>query len=361
MAERQVDGAEPVDEFLDHLGLPSDMARRTPVATPRVEEAIRSFDAQRSNRNFLPGLVLAMLALVERVLELTGAESEPRGIEAFDRQRETSQGRPVNTLNVIVGDGHVVRLRPLYNAVQHVIVNQLRRYDYPNMPGHATQAWRQHRDLLDGMFAMTPVERRAVLDQVWATVTALHRFARRTVVEAQPRPFAVILDEFPNTQRREPPGAVLQGLAFAYYRADSPNVTIETGKVGAGSRRVGRVGDVDGWNGPELVLSIEVKDEDLSDPEDETLDGFLANLAEWPDATAIVLARSATPALIEALAHQNVSVLTRERMLDAVSRWDLNKQRLAAREFHYYLARQQRHSGLTQRFEAFLEERGIEL
>lgn len=154
---------------------------------------------------------------------------------------------------------------------------------------------------------------------------------------------------------------MLQGLAFAYYRADSPNVTIETGKVGAGSRRVGRVGDVDGWNGPELVLSIEVKDENLHDPEDETLDGFLANLAEWPDATAIVLARGATDDFVSALAKQNVSVLTRERMLDAVMRWDLNKQRLAAREFHYYLARQQRHSGLTHRFETFLEEQGIEL
>jgi len=302
-----------------------------------------------------------MLALVEQVLAHEGVVSSASGVDAYERQTQNAQGRHVNTLNVILPPAEIVRLRPLYNRVQHVIVHELRRYGYPNMPGHATQAWRQHQDILDGLFAMLPDERRAVADAVWETVTALHAFVRRTVGQASPRPFALILRDFPNTQRGEPAGAILQGLAFAYYRADSPNVTIETGKVGAGSRRVGRVGDVDGWNGPELVLSIEVKDEDVADPDDDTLDGFLANLAEWPDATAIVLARGARSAFAEELSKQNVSVLTRERMLDAVLRWDLNKQRLAAREFHYYLARVQRNSGLMRRFEAFLEEQGLDL
>jgi hypothetical protein len=352
---------ELADDYLDGLGLPADMAGRSPDRSARLKAVLGSFHEQRTTRNFLPGLVLAMLALVEAVLAHEDVETEADGIAAYELQTQDSRGRHVNTLNVILDEGETVRLRPLYGGIQHVIVHDLRRYDYPNMPGHATQAWRQHQDILDGLFAMTPAERRAVLDEVWATVTGLHRFVPRTVAEASPRAFAVILDQFPNTQRGEPAGAVLQGLAFAYYRADSPNVTIETGKVGAGSRRVGRVGDVDGWNGPELVLSIEVKDEDISNPQDPTLDGFLANLSEWPDATAVVLTRGATDEVVEALADQSVSVLTRERMLDAVLRWDLNKQRLAAREFYYYLARVQRHSGLAQRFEAFLEEQGIDL
>lgn len=361
MTGAPVDPPEPVAGYIAALGLPTDMSARAQETTPRVEEVLTSFQSQRNTRNFLPGLVLAMLALVEQVLEREGIASNNDGVAAYDRQKLDARGRHVNTLNVVLGDGYTVRLRPLYTRVQHVIVHELRRYDYPNMPGHATQAWRQHQDLLDGLFAMTPNERRAVLDEAWAAVTALHKFVRRTVAAATPRPFALILEAFPNTQRGEPAGAVLQGLAFANYRADSPNVTIETGKVGAGSRRVGRVGDIDGWAGPELVLSIEVKDEDLSDANGDTLDGFIANLAEWPDATAIVLARSATAEMIEELAQQSVSVLTRERMLDAVVRWDLNKQRLAAREFHYYLARVQRTSALVLRFEEFVDEQGIDL
>lgn len=361
MSTEALDQPESVDDHLEALRLPASMAARSPHRSATVTAVLESFHAQRATRNFLPGLTLAMLALVEQVLEREERESQPKGIDAYECQTENARGGHVNTLNVVLAEGATVRLRPLYNSVQHTIVHVLRRYDYPNMPGHATQAWRQHQDILNGLFAMTAAERRAVLDEVWGTVTALHRFSRRVANESTPRPFATILESFPNTQRGEPAGALLQGLAFAYYRADSPNVTIETGKVGAGSRRVGRVGDVDGWNGPDLALSIEVKDEDVSDPEDDALDGFLANLSEWPDATAVVLARSAADDVVAELAKQNVSVLTRERMLEAVRRWDLNKQRLAAREFHYYLARVQRHSALTQRFEAFLEEEGLDL
>lgn len=361
MTEEPVDQPESIADYIAALNLPGDMSARSPEITARVEEFLASFHSQRATRNFLPGLVIAMLALVETVLAHDGAASNDQGIDAYARQTTSARGGHVNTLNVVLDDESTVRLRPLYNAAQHVIVHELRRYDYPNMPGHATQAWRQHQDLLDGLFAMTPGERRAVLDETWAVVTALHHFVRRTIADATPRPFAVTLEEFPNTQRGEPAGAVLQGLAFAYYRADSPNVTIETGKVGAGSRRVGRVGDVDGWAGPELVLSIEVKDEDLADPDDDTLDAFIANLAEWPDATAIVVARGATDEVVEGLGSHNVSVLTRERMLDAVARWDLYKQRLAAREFHYYLARVQRTSALTLRFEAFVDDQELDL
>jgi hypothetical protein len=338
-----------------------EMAEREASKTAKVESVLAEFHGQRRSRNFLPALALAMIALVERVLGAEEASCEPDGIDAYDLEERTAKGSPVNTLNVMTADADVVRLRPLYNMAQHVIVHDLRRYDFPNMPGHATQAWRQHQDLLNALFAMSPRERRAVLDAVWDTVLELHEFSPRVAHDASPRPFTVIVSEFANTLTGEPRGAVLQGLAFAYYRADSPNVTIETGKVGAGSRRVGRVGDIDGWSGSELVLSIEVKDADLTASDSHSLDGFLANLGEWPDATAIVLARDASSEIVDELASQNVALLTRERMLEAIRRWDLNKQRLAAREFYYYLSRVQRSSKLMSRFEAFLEDHDIRL
>jgi hypothetical protein len=350
-----------LDEYLEELGLPADFSDQEKRDTPQVRSLLGIFDQQRSSRNFLPALVIAMVALVERVLAAQDTNSEKRGIDAYEREEHDARGRHVNTLNVTTVRGDVVRLRPLYNKVQHVIVHELRRYDFPNMPGHATQAWRQHQDMLDGLFAMSRSERSAVADYAWAAILKLHEFKPRTSGEATPRPFSTIVSRFSNTRPGEPAGAVLQGLAFAYYRADSPNVTIETGKVGAGSRRVGRVGDIDGWSGSELVLSIEVKDAELIDPAAAALDGFLANLGEWPDATAIVLVRGASEDVVGQLAAQNVAVLTRESMLDAVQRWDLNKQRLAAREFHYYLSRVQRNSKLNGRFERFIKSRGVKL
>jgi len=303
---------------------------------------------------------MSFLSLAERALTIVDEDNVEDVFDRFTYQTETAGGKPVNTLNLIV-DGEFVRLRPLYNDIEHVVRSDLRRYDYPHMPGHATQAWQQHRELIVLAFAMSTAERRACADVLWAKILEFAEFRRRSTADALPRPFETILEEFPNTQRGEPAGAVLQGLSFAYYRADSPNVTIETGKVGAGSRRTGRIADVDGWSGDELVLSIEVKDEDLADPDDDTLDGFIGNLAEWPDATAIVVARSATDEVVDALADQNVKVLTRPLMLEAVERWDLNKQLLAAREFLYYLSRVQQHSGLADRLRAFLAEHEIAL
>ena len=318
------------------------------------------FREELRTRHFIPGLLIAFVAMAEEALPLAGRDRVSSVMTEFPRDERTPQGRPVNTLVLNVGD-RKIRLRPYYNLAEHVFIHELRRYDYPNMAPHATQAWPQHTDLLEAVFAGSPRERRAIANIAWDAILELPAYGRRSSAEASPRPFAVILDDFPNTQPGEPAGAVLQGLAFAYYRADSPNVTIETGKVGAGSRRTGRVADIDGWNGAELVLSIEVKDEELVSTEDSALDGFLANLSEWPDATAIVVARAASEEVIGALADQHVSVLTRPLMHSAVIRWDLNKQKLAAREFHYFLVRVQRHSSLTDRFETFLRDRGIQL
>jgi hypothetical protein len=333
-------------------GVPAEGSDLVEQFTAMVDEAFQS-------RRFVLGLAMAFLSMAENTLTLAGVDSVDDVLDEFEYERATNKGRPVNTLNLIVAEGSVVRLRPLYNKVEHVFRSTLRRYDYPHMPGHATQAWRQHEDMLRAVFAMSAAERRAAAEAVWDRILAFPEFRRRSTADALPRPFETLLAEFPNTQRGEPAGAILQGLAFAYYRADSPNVTIETGKVGAGSRRTGRVADVDGWSGDELVLSIEVKDEDLTDPDDDTLDSFIANLSEWPDATAIVVARSASDEVIDALAAQNVKMLTRTLMLDAVVRWDMNKQMLAAREFLYYLSRQQQHSGLVERLRDFLADRVI--
>ena len=44
-----------------------------------------------------------------------------------------------------------------------------------------------------------------------------------------------------------------------------------------------------------------------------------------------------------------------------VELWDLRKQQLAVREFHYFLARVQKHPKLLARFRAFAEENRLPL
>jgi hypothetical protein len=354
-----------LDDHLDDLRLPAEMMDRGAHASLAVERVVEDLHEQidEHKRRFMPGLLIAFVAMAEAAAEHLGEERVEDVLDRYEHERVNSRGQQVNTLNLVLDDEVTIRLRPHYNAAEHVFIHELRRYDYPTEAPHATQAWPQHQDALTAVFAMSRDERRAVADAVWARVLQLPEHRRRTSGDARPRPFELLLDErlFPGTQKGEPSGTILQGLSFAYYRADSPNVTIETGKAGAGSKRTGRIGDVDGWSGPELVLSIEAKDAQLTDPDDPTLNGFIRNLSEWPDATAIIVARDADDEVINSLAEQNIAVLTRERMLDAVVRWDLNKQRLATREFHYYLVRVERNGKLIARFENFLRDNAIDL
>ncbi|HEX8645516.1 MAG TPA: hypothetical protein VF715_01365 [Thermoleophilaceae bacterium] len=356
--------SEPrLDEHLEEMQLGA-LAGRPAERSQAVVDLASSLEGsvEAGGGKMLIGLHMAFVAMAEEALDAVDESTVPDVLSRFPRQEVGARGQVLNTLNLVLDDGKaVVRLRAHLDRIAHVFRNVLRRYDYPNAGPHTSQAWSSHTSTLRAIFAFAPNERRAFAEEVWKLVVELPEHGRRTIEDAKPRPFEVVLRDFPNTQPREPAGAVLQGLAFAYFRADSPTVTIDTGKVGAGSRRTGRIGDVDGWHGAELALSVEVKDSDLTDPSDPDLGNFIANLSEWPDAVAIVLARSATEAVVEGMRNQNVLVLDRAAMIDAVLRWDLSKQQLATREFLHFLVHVQQHGGLIGRFRTFLASEGIEL
>lgn len=345
--------------YLESLGLPLDMCDRgPPESLSRVEEVCREFDRRAQSQTFLIGVMSGFIALVEDLLAQVGASAFSDGLESYPPLEVDGKGRTLNTLT-IVGPERRIGLRKYYNYAERTIVTELRRYGYPNCAPHATQSWSQHRDLLESIFSLSPSERLSLMRRVWENALALEAFNPRSVEDQSPRPFTALIRDFPNTKKGEPAGAVLQALAFAYYRADAPNVTLETGKVGAGSARSGRVGDVDGWSGDTLSLSVEVKDSSVAVDAMHDFGGFLSNLKEHPDATAIVLARDFDNESREKLHEQGVRVLDRESMARNVELWDLRKQQLAFREFHYYLWRIQRNARLLERFETFASDRGL--
>lgn len=348
--------SEALDDHLDTMGLGS-LLDRVPedsvVVDHLVDHVTGLVEQPRAGGKQVLGLTLAFVVVAERALERVNSSRVEDALRRFDWERTTPSGSPVNTLNLIVDKGPPIRLRGIYEKVRDVARNDLRRYDYPNSAPHATQAWYGHRDILETVFRLSPGERRAVVEGIWDLLLRLPAQQGRSAADAQPRPFEILLRDFPGTQKGEPPGAILQGLAFAYYRADSPTVTISTGKAKAGSRRTGRVGDVDGWDGDQLALSIEVKDKDLTLDDQGELGSFVANLAGYPDARAIVVARSATEDVVSLLAGQNVRFFDRSEMLRSVSYWDLGKQKLAVREFLHYLVHVEQNGKLIDRFRAF--------
>jgi len=315
----------------------------------------------------LIGLAMSFVAIAEQTLSILGLDNLDRALENLERlevyESGRNKGRKVNSLIFEVEDDdgrRQIGIRGPYDEFVRVVRGELRRFDYPSSAPHATQAWSAHTDELEAIFSMSPEERRAAAEALWDLVLELPEHRRRTEERTMAQPFVVVLEEFHSERGTgEPTGALLQGLTYGFVRADAPTLDIATARVRSGRRRGGGVGDIDGYDGPDIALAAEVKDFEVASISDLT--GFMANLSEWPDAVAFVVCKGATQEVVEAAAGSNVTVVTRKQMIDAARLWTIDKQLMAVRSALGYFVHYEQNDALIRRFSTFLEERGISL
>lgn len=347
--------------YIEGLELPDGFADRTQPSqeTDRVAEVLR-LKALQPRRRYLLGVLLAYIGMAENLLGQLSKNSLDNVLDIYPPREILAGGSRSNTMT-LVGPKNTVSLRNYYNAVEHVIRHDLHRPDYPNSAPHASQSWVQHQDEFSLIVGMEPGERVQLAERLWEMVLAIPELSAEINGVRELRPFGHILDNFSSGVVGEPGGAVLQGLAYAYYRADSPNVTLRVFKVGSGSSRVGAAGDVDGWIGGSLALSVEVKDLEIGDGDIAQFDQFVKQLVRWPNCTSVVLANGFSVAASEYLNENNILVFDRPRMSSNVSYWDIPKQKMAVQELYYFLKVVQNHAKLLKRFEEFCTESGISL
>lgn len=352
-------GNQPLSTFSSELGLPGGfMDRLGGGDDPALLEALDWMRRHRpTKQNHWPALVLAFVAQAEEVLAGAGRTQTDDVFKEFALQTGTSK-KPVNTMNVVVGNcAHT--LRPKYNDALDVIRVKMRR-DHPSNAAHATQSWRAYEDLVRLIYRMSPSGRLRFVEFVWqerVVNAAERRFA--TQAERIVRPFELVLRDF-QTQGANPGGALFQGLVYGYFRADSPNLTLESHSVNTGSGRADMIGDVAGFRGNEVELTVEVKDEAITMGNvDSVLTDFLEDLVNAPNATAVVAAAEVEDDARSHLALVNVIALSREDLRQRVVTWDLPKQQEAIRGALYYLARIQKSMALVERLNAFLVGQGI--
>ena len=353
-------GTQPLSAFAAELRLPEDFSGRAGGEhDPQLKRALEWMTKSRPPRqHFWPGLCLALVSQSEATLALAGRESSDDPFTEFPI--ETSASRVVrNTLNFHVGE-HKVTLRPRFNGAAQVIRVDMRR-DHPSAPAHATQAWPEYRPLIDMIFRMSPSGRTRFAEYVWEK-GVLDAPERRWATQAKRivRPFEKVLADF-DTHSAPPGGALFQGLVFGFFRADSPNLTLESHQVNTGSSRVDMPGDVAGFRGDEVELAVEVKDLPITvDQVESILVDFLEDLVEMPNTTAVVVAESVDEASRDRLVKSNVIALSRDDLRERVVTWDLPKQQEALRGAIYYLSRIQKKGQLVDRLIGFLAEQGID-
>lgn len=356
-------GQQPLSNFIGELRLPEGFDERPDAAQSSVvREAIAWMAEKRPEaHNFWPALVLALIAQAETLLAAEGVESLSDVFESNPRVTSSNRG-VVNTLNFTrQGGGPPVTLRPVYNAVETVIRSRMQRV-HPSAAPHATQAWPAYEDLIKLLYAMTPSERKTFAEYIWK-IGVLDRaeVVRAMVRKRVVRPFEFVLVRMPRTNigvQGLPGGTMLQGITYGYFRADSPNLILETHKVNVGSSRTGQIGDVDGYRGGEIELAAEVKDSFIVDA--EALIDFIEDIADAPNATAVVVCQSITDEAKADIESRNITVLTIADLARTVSVWDLPKQQEGLRGIDYFLGRIQKHPAAREFFRSWLHEHGLD-
>jgi hypothetical protein len=314
-------------------------------------------------RKFSAGLLVAFIDFLT-ALEVpgTGLMTFDSFLQQFERQTTTAAGATANTLIVKTGDGRTLSLRPFYNAVERYYRAEHKRFDYPSADPHATQAWADYRDWLDALVTFSPdelINLRSRVNQFVLDTLKSQAFDPATI-DVEPPLFRLILAGFAMTaQPGEPTGAPFQGIVFGFLRADNPHLQIEIDKVRTGSKRLQRVGDVDGWEGARLAISAEVKQYTLTLDNTHDLEAF-GNSAGRQGALGIVAALGFNDGVREKLAAMGLIPLDKADLLRIVELWDPVKQRTAVSSFVYYARHVEKNFSLIERVEAFITIAGEE-
>lgn len=284
-------------------------------------------------------------------------------LKKFPQRETTAAGLGANQLIVLRPDGTTLGIRPFYNEAETFFRAEHKRFDYPSAPGHATASWQTYRRWLDALVTFSEAELlslKAETNQFVLDTLKSQAFDPASVRHDPPL-FKIILESFDLTTSGagEPTGAAFQGLVFGFLRADNPHLQFEISNVRTGSKRLNRVGDIDGWDGERLALSAEVKQMKFGA-------GHLADIANFANecgrrgALGLVCAldyETDVAAAVEALGLRSI---TRPAMARIVELWDPLKQRTAVSNFVYYARHVEKKSALFDRLTKFLKEKEAE-
>jgi len=321
------------------------------------DELYQEFETGFPKRKFTAGLLVAFIDLMtELQVPGRGLADYQAFIKAFPRRTTTAAGARANTLIVEKPDGKTLSLRPFYNAAERYYRAEQKRFDYPSAAPHATQAWQDYIGWFDALVTFNAGQLAGLKDRVnqFVLATLTSQEFDPTSIEIEPPLFKMLLEGFDMTARKgEPSGASYQGIVFGFLRADNPHLQIEIDKVRTGSKRLQRIGDVDGWEGGRLAISAEVKQFVLKATDVPDLEAF-GNATGRRGALGVVAALGFEDTVREAIEALGLIALDVPDLLRIVDLWDPVKQRTAVSSFVYYAQHVEKNSSLKGRIDAFL-------
>jgi hypothetical protein len=329
-----------------------------------LQEIRGNFDTGR-RRKFLPGLLISFIWFLQDLGATSGRFASLADFyAAYPLVTNLRSGGGANTLIVRRSATETLSIRRFYDRIQNWFRADQRRFDYPSSAPHATQAWRDYSHWLESLLAMSDAALNVLVEDTKRFVLERlpeQEIAATTFRKEPPRFFLFLRDFDMSSKRGEPTGAAYQGTVFGYIRADASHLQVDVDKVRAGSKRVGRVGDVDAREGDVLVLSAEVKQFTFDDASLPDVAEF-ASLVTRHSALGLIVALDFAEGVREHLIDMGLEPVSRSDLTERVRLWDPMKQRIAVQALVYYAQYREQNSvllGRIRKFFADLEDAGV--
>ena len=322
-------------------------------------------DTRFGSMKYILGLAIDFVILAEQVLSHTAqvgrldfAEDSDSPTDQFTRVEEKGN-RKLNTLTFRTDDGTTFGIRKLEEEVLSLFHEQLYRLDYPSAYVYNTGQWHKYRSLLDMAFSLSESGRFKTVRRL--IYFGLQNMERSKSFEGNPRIrlYESVIAEYPRGgYSDENGGVVFQAIAYGYFKADRPHLSLIVDKVRTGSSRQNRIGDIDCYRDVKVEMSIEVKDIDITTPTSykKELGSFVTSATE-DGILGCVFAKSLSCGVMNALEAEGVTWITESDLLNMVQLWDWPKQDAAIRGVLHYLSHIEQNTNAANRLLSFIQEK----
>lgn len=263
--------------------------------------------------------------------------------------------KDTNTLTILY-DGDQYGIRPVQNKVRDLFIYELRRTNFPSSPGHHTGNWPDYDSLLEYAFRLSRSGRFEAALRLFDV--GMEKLEEKRYEDRDPpfeTPFSDIVSDYRRSDPDENGGLAFQAMVYGYAKAEWSHLSFRASKVRTGSSRQNRYGDIDGFLGPDLMISIEVKDLDITGDNVRSQLGQMIDLVGSSTTVPIGICRKVSDDARDVLESEGVNVMDNNDLISDLEQWDYHKENRAVQGMLHYLANIEENPDAVQRLLRFIE------
>lgn len=246
-------------------------------------------------------------------------------------------------------------IRSYHNELIELFREDLNRTNFPSSPGHHTGEWERYDEMLEMAFRLSRDGRFVTVQKLFDL--GLERLESNEYERREPpfeEPFVAVVRDYERSAPNEQGGSAYQALCYGYVKAEWSHLSLRASKVRTGSSRQQRYGDIDGYHGPDLMISVEVKDRCIDDSNVRSELGTMVKVAQNTTAVAIAICAEVTVEARQTLEEAGVRVLDDQDLDRRLQTWDYHKQNRALHGMLHFFANIEENPDAVQRLLRFV-------